>query len=857
MSILDKMKSFFSGDDGRKEEYDRIIQETLLQYAKPQRYFYSVEVYETDLFHLEVAKWPDQKKVDFIVFCVNEAYEYHKLGIQQSDSAEYRLNLVREGYVRHLLSTRITFEETDYQIILEGFSRNSDWGWYHLLYQSIPKLLNRIEIQYKDTPLPVGLNTSLDVFKASWNHHHSANEKEYYNIVRKLENIFFVSYRHKGEIRPCLFLGKDLFTPYANLPVESMSPEMKNYWHQLITFAHNSSASKPSTKFLSEARKLIECVGTEHFYKTIEDWFSFLINLKETTSEQIVNYGGQTIRVVSHQFLSSTNTEGIKGLVWMSILSDEENFLPLLSRLAERCFRKIPGKGPAAAAIGNACLYALSSSKGNEGISYLSRLKVRVKQNSAQRIIEKYLVEAATAKGVSMDEIQDMVVDAFGLVDGARTFPFKDYTCVLRITGIGKSELTWFKPDQSTQKSVPAFVKEEFATPLKELKSIQKQIDQSTSAQRERIDRMMRTGRSWSMANFKSWYVHHGLMSFLTKKIIWILETDGKRQSAMLVDSRWINFREEEIVPGANDLISLWHPVSQSVEEIMGWREYLIRQQLQQPVKQAFREVYILTDAEAITRNYSNRMAAHILKQHQYVSLARIRNWVPRLLGAWDGGDDDIAELTIPELHLKAQLWIRAVEADNAFNSNGIWNYVSTDQVRFVQLETNTVIDLVNVPATVFSEVMRDVDLFVGVASVGNDPAWRDNGGLRDDGGYWTRYSFGDLSEMAKNRKELLARLISRLKINKVAEIRDKFLVVKGKLRTYKIHIGSTNILMEPNDQYLCIVPDRAQKDQTGNLYIPFEGDAGLSIILSKAFLLAEDDKITDPNILSQIKRRE
>jgi hypothetical protein len=60
---------------------------------------------------------------------------------------------------------------------------------------------------------------------------------------------------------------------------------------------------------------------------------------------------------------------------------------------------------------------------------------------------------------------------------------------------------------------------------------------------------------------------------------------------------------------------------------------------------------------------------------------------------------------------------------------------------------------------------------------------------------------------------------------------------------------------MEPNDEYLCIVPDRGVKNLTENLFLPFEGDNGLSIILSKAFLLAEDDKITDKTIVSQIKR--
>jgi hypothetical protein len=149
------------------------------------------------------------------------------------------------------------------------------------------------------------------------------------------------------------------------------------------------------------------------------------------------------------------------------------------------------------------------------------------------------------------------------------------------------------------------------------------------------------------------------------------------------------------------------------------------------------------------------------------------------------------------------------------------------------------------------------VDLFVGVASVGNDPTWNDSGGgvpaYRD---YWQSYSFGELSEVAKNRKETLVRLLPRLKIASVSNISDKFLVVKGKLRTYKIHIGSTNILMEPNDQYLCIVPDRSQKVKTDQVFLPFEGDTGLSVVLSKAFLLFDDDKIKDPTIVSQINRK-
>ena len=163
---------------------------------------------------------------------------------------------------------------------------------------------------------------------------------------------------------------------------------------------------------------------------------------------------------------------------------------------------------------------------------------------------------------------------------------------------------------------------------------------------------------------------------------------------------------------------------------------------------------------------------------------------------------------------------------------------------------------LEEIPPLVFSEIMRDVDMFVGVASVGNDPNWLDGGAEVRYRDYWHSYSFGELTESSKTRKQVLQTLLPRLKIAGQCKLTDKFLVVHGDIRTYKIHLGSGNILMEPNDQYLCIVPSRRSGEMgKDKLFIPFEGDQTLAIILSKAFLLAEDKKISDPSITRQIKR--
>lgn len=70
--------------------------------------------------------------------------------------------------------------------------------------------------------------------------------------------------------------------------------------------------------------------------------------------------------------------------------------------------------------------------------------------------------------------------------------------------------------------------------------------------------------------------------------------------------------------------------------------------------------------------------------------------------------------------------------------------------------------------------------------------------------------------------------------------------------RTDDGDLGSGNILMTPNDQYLCIVQKSdPAAPQTGHL--PYEGDRMPAVILGKAMLPADDTAITDPTILSRL----
>jgi hypothetical protein len=97
----------------------------------------------------------------------------------------------------------------------------------------------------------------------------------------------------------------------------------------------------------------------------------------------------------------------------------------------------------------------------------------------------------------------------------------------------------------------------------------------------------------------------------------------------------------------------------------------------------------------------------------------------------------------------------------------------------------------------------------------------------------------------------VLASLLPKLAIRDCCRIDGRFLVVRGSLHEYRIHLGSGNVIIEPGSRYLCIVQGPAET--SARVQLPFEGDRILAVILSKLFLLADDAKIKDETIRRQL----
>ena len=676
-----------------------------------------------------------------------------------------------------------------------------------------------------------------------------------------------------GDVPRVMLHPGEAWSDAAIADLKKTEGEQRVAWLRLLNFCQAASGGSPSAAWQSKARAMLKEVGQKDFKRCVVAWLP-LVSLPRT---QPLEHRSPQYQPDPNQLIIEPHSDILKGLVWCCGLREDMEIARALTALALSAYRKIPLKGPREVKVGNACVAALGMMPGMEGVGQLALLKVRVKFGTAQKMIEKALEATATRVGIPRDELEEMAVPAYGLTEVGRcTEKFGEFTAELTVTGPDATTIAWLKPDGKRQRSVPAMVKEKFSADWKEFQTAAKDIQRMLPAQRERIDNLFREQKSWPFAKWRERYLDHPLVGVLARRLIWEFTSGQRTTTGIFFNGQLVDIDLKQL-PALDEStgVRLWHPIGKDADEIVAWRAWLDAQQIRQPFKQAHREIYLLTDAERNTRTYSNRFAAHILRQHQFNALCGARGWKNKLRLMVDA-EFPPASVTLPQWNLRAEFWIEGVGEDygTSTNESGVFHHLATDQVRFYLLNTmqrtahaggggyridpgqepDEPLPLDEIPPLVFSEIMRDVDLFVGVASVGNDPTWNDGGPEGRYRDYWQQVSFGELNASAKTRREVLERLMPRLKIAGQCSFEEKFLVVQGSLRAYKIHLGSGNILMKPNDQYLCIVPKQGQSDD-GKVFLPFEGDRTLSVIISKAFLLADDAKIKDASIVSQIKR--
>ncbi len=386
---------------------------------------------------------------------------------------------------------------------------------------------------------------------------------------------------------------------------------------------------------------------------------------------------------------------------------------------------------------------------------------------------------------------------------------------MVQVDESGKSTLLCRK-EGKLLKSIPAKYKKDET--VLHYQAVVKKLKEQYSRTRQMMEQAMEDRTTFEVWEFLELY-QNPVASPITKPLV--VRTAGEQEVKLgfltkdgIVDSSGtvfpVNGEERIFIAHPYDLYSSGH-----------WHEYqklLFENQIKQPFKQVFRELYVKLDEE-LDKHHSMLFSGNQIQPQKTVGALRSRRWV----ADYEDG--------LQKIYYKEDI-IACIYAMADWFSPSDAEAPTLEYVVFSERRTGKPLKIKEIPDIIYSEVMRDVDLAVSVAHAGGvDP------------------------ETSHSTIEMRCAIVEcnlALFRTKNVRLEGNHAIIDGKLGQYTVHLGS-GVVHQLGNAMLFVVPVHAQ--QRGRIFLPFvDDDPKTAEILSKILLFAEDAKIKDPKILGQIQ---
>lgn len=378
----------------------------------------------------------------------------------------------------------------------------------------------------------------------------------------------------------------------------------------------------------------------------------------------------------------------------------------------------------------------------------------------------------------------------------------------------GKAELVVFRDDKQL-KSIPPKIKKDKA--IVELASYRKIMREQWSRSRKGLEEAMIRGDEFLFAEIKNLFAHPVISKHL-EKVVFI---SNNKEIGFYLDGNLISAQGEIQKLEENQTLRIAHCVDLHQYSVWSdFQHYCFTEKLIQPFKQIFRELYVPTPDELQEKSISRRYAGHQIQPQKTLALLKTRGWKVDY------------EEGLQKVYHKEGFQVKLYALADWFSPADVES-PTLETIEFHSLKDYKNIPFEDINPRLFSEVMRDVDLVVSVAHVGDvDP---------------------EASHSSIEMRTVLMKETARLfKLDNV-KIEGSHVLVKGQMAEYSVHLGSAVVHQVPG-KYLSILPVHSQ--HRGRLFLPFADDDPKSAeVMSKVLLLAKDNEIQDPTIISQIKR--
>ncbi len=399
--------------------------------------------------------------------------------------------------------------------------------------------------------------------------------------------------------------------------------------------------------------------------------------------------------------------------------------------------------------------------------------------------------------------------EAEEIIENSQNIEIDNTQLSLEIDEHGKSALSVIKNGKKL-KSIPAKLRKE--KEVLKLKEFNKQLREQYRRTRKSLESAMINGDIFSKEEIEN-LSNHPVVAPMLKKLVLISEDRiGFWKDGKLADT-------EGLVHEAGEELKIAHCVD--LFEANCWssfQKYCFKLKMVQPFKQIFRELYVPTEDELHEKSISRRYAGHQVQPRKTVALLKGQNWT---VDYEDG---------LKKVHHKQNTIARMFAMADWFSPADVES-PTLETVEFFSRKTGKRLTFDQVDKRIFSETMRDIDLVVSVAHVGEvDP---------------------EASQSSIELRSVIIEETCRLFKLKNVDLLKNHAKIKGELGQYSVHLGS-GVCHKVAGSSLSIIPVHSQ--HRGRMFLPFiDDDPKTAEIISKILLLAKDNEIQDPTVLRQL----
>ena len=397
--------------------------------------------------------------------------------------------------------------------------------------------------------------------------------------------------------------------------------------------------------------------------------------------------------------------------------------------------------------------------------------------------------------------------------------PVDEIELSIEVDENGKSSLLCRK-NGKLLKSIPSKYKKNET--VLEYQEVNKKLKEQYSRTRQMMEQAMEDRTAfevWEIRDLSGNPVVRPIMESLVYRLEKEDAAEGYGPMGFLTEAGLMDWSGAVAEVKRDDKVIIAHPYD--LYEDGHWHEYqklLFEKQVKQPFKQIFRELYVKL-SEELEKDESLMFAGNQIQPQKTVGALRSRRWV----ADYEDG--------LQKVYYKENIVARIYAMADWFSPSDI-EAPTLEYVVFSDRKTFKPLKIKDIPDVIYSEVMRDVDLAVSVAYAGGvDPE--------------TSHSTIEM------RRAIVECNLELFKIKNV-RVEGNHAIIDGKLGQYTVHLGS-GVVHQMGNSMLFVVPVHSQ--HRGRLFLPFvDDDPKTAEIMSKILLFAEDTKIKDPNILSQIR---